>query len=225
MAPPSTASISARTSSTSSASMRTARSSARTSIWERCAQISSRPGSEKPDTLGADCRRQNDRETWPYIFSQSVPQRRHIEHLFGEEFLKAGILVLQRLQPPGVRDLHAAVALAPGVELASLTLCLPRSPATPIPAACSFRSRTHKRAGAASAKPALRLRRREEGHAVHIGRALPLPESRLWRTRRALLSRPVAALHGFENWPGFLQPCAWPRAGRAARSARPFMSS
>ena len=47
-------------------------------------------------------------------------------------------------------------------------------------------------------KPALRLRRREEGHAVHIRRALPLPEGRLWRTRRALLSRPVAALHGHE---------------------------
>nr|BAH89853.1 UDP-glucose pyrophosphorylase [uncultured bacterium] len=50
------------------------------------------------------------------VFCQHLTQRRHIHHRLRQKLLQARILLLQRLQPLGLRHLHAAILLAPGVK-------------------------------------------------------------------------------------------------------------
>ncbi len=50
------------------------------------------------------------------VFSQSLAQRRHVEHRLGEKLLELAVLLVERLQPARIRDLHAAEARAPRVE-------------------------------------------------------------------------------------------------------------
>jgi hypothetical protein len=50
------------------------------------------------------------------VFCEHLAQRRHVQHLFCQQLLELAVLLLERLQPLGFRDLEAAVLRAPGVE-------------------------------------------------------------------------------------------------------------
>ncbi|MGY4353165.1 hypothetical protein ACVWXM_009682 [Bradyrhizobium sp. GM7.3] len=73
------------------------------------------------------------------ILSQQVPQGRIVQDGVGQQPLQARVLVLQRLQPLGLRHLQPAELGLPLVEAASLTPCLPHRSATDAPASCSFK--------------------------------------------------------------------------------------
>jgi len=49
-------------------------------------------------------------------FSEQLAQRRHVEHLLGQELLQLAVLLLPGLQPLRVRDLEPAVLRSPRVE-------------------------------------------------------------------------------------------------------------
>src|SRR5690606_36793306 len=50
------------------------------------------------------------------VFSEHLAERRHVHHRLRQKLLQLRVLLLQRLQPLGLRHLHAAILLAPCVE-------------------------------------------------------------------------------------------------------------
>ena len=67
----------------------------------------------KPSCMGCPL---NDCQQSSEVFCQHLAERRYIHHLLRQRLLQLRILFLDRLQPLGVRYLHAVVLLAPGVE-------------------------------------------------------------------------------------------------------------
>ncbi len=50
------------------------------------------------------------------VFSERLAQRRDVEHRLRQQLLELPVLIVQRLQPPRVGYLHAAIAITPVVE-------------------------------------------------------------------------------------------------------------
>lgn len=93
---------------------------ARTIYWERRARISSWPGcNSSPLARGRIHLRNWNRllrrrdplhgRGGPYIFCKKLAKCGCIQHLFGQQLLQPRVLVLKRLQPLRLGDLHAAV--------------------------------------------------------------------------------------------------------------------
>ncbi len=60
---------------------------------------------------------QHSSSNWvPEVFSEHLFQCGDVHHLLGQHLLQLSVLAFQRLQPPRIRDLHAALLGSPFVE-------------------------------------------------------------------------------------------------------------
>jgi hypothetical protein len=75
------------------------------------------------------------------ISSHEVLRRRIVQHGIGQQPLQPGVLVLQRLQPLGLRDLHPAELRFPFVNAGVADAMLAEQSAAETPASCSVKIR------------------------------------------------------------------------------------
>jgi hypothetical protein len=77
------------------------------------------------------------RATSSVIFSQQTLQGRHGQHRLGQELLKPAVLVLERLQLLGVRNVEPAVLRLPTIKVCGLIPCRRQTSSVVPPASCS----------------------------------------------------------------------------------------
>src|SRR3712207_5154556 len=84
------------------------------------AWLQPQPTRERPDTfrrtVAVGTPRALHGRGGPYTSCQQILQGHVVEHRFGEKLLELRVLVLERLQPPGLRDVEPAGLRLPGVE-------------------------------------------------------------------------------------------------------------